>query len=59
MVIILAVEEFHMQVHASVFAEALEEVLEHAGFNSACGCCGQIHIPYKADAVAKVDAHAA
>ncbi len=59
MVVILAIEEFHMQVHASVFAEALEEMLEHAGFNSACGCCGQIHIPYKADAVAKVDAHTA
>jgi hypothetical protein len=59
MMIVIAIEEFHVQVHASIFAEALEEVFEHASFNSACGSSRELHIPDKADAVAKVNAHAA
>lgn len=57
--VIIAIEEFHVQVHTGVFAEALEEVFEHASFDSACGCSRELHVPHKADAVAKVDAHAA
>ena len=57
--VIIAIEEFHVQVHTGVFAEALEEMFEHASFDSACGCSRELHVPHKADTVAKVDAHAA
>ena len=55
--VVIAIEQFHMQVHAGVFAKALEEMFKHAGFDSACGRCREFHVPDKAYAVAEVDAH--
>ena len=57
--IVVTVEELYMQIHAGVFAEALEEMFEHAGFDATSGCSREFHVPDKADTVAEVDAHAA
>ena len=59
MVVVIAVEEFHVQIHAGIFAKALEEMLEHAGFDSACSCSRELYVPNKTDAVAKVNSNAA
>ena len=57
--VIVAIEQFHMQIHAGVFAKTFEEMLEHARFDSACGRRREFYIPDKTDAVAEIDAHAA
>ena len=57
--VVVAVEEFHVQVHAGVFAKALEEVFEHRSFDTASHGRRELHVPHKTDTVAKVDAHAA
>ena len=59
MVVVAAVEQFYMQVHAGVLADRLEEMLEHAGLDAASRLAGEFHLPHETDAVAEIDAHAA
>ena len=56
--VVVAVEQFHMQVHAGVFTQTLEEVFKHRGFDTASHGSREFHVPHKTDAVAEVDAYA-
>ena len=52
--VVVPVEELHMQVHAGILGKALEEVFEHGRFDTAGHRRRKVHVPHEPDAVAGV-----